>query len=62
MRELDEDAVLASARLAGVPVLPTDVELLTRTMRRYAEVAAPLDDVALSGVDLPPILDPRVGW
>jgi hypothetical protein len=47
---LDAEVVEAAARLAAVPILEGDLDLLTVAMRRYAEVIAPLLDADLDAV------------
>jgi hypothetical protein len=58
---LHAEVVEAAARLAGVPILAGDLDLLTVAMRRYAEVIAPLLDADLDGVGAGGP-DPGEGW
>jgi hypothetical protein len=58
---LDAEVVEAAARLAGVPILEGDLDLLTVAMRRYAEVVAPLLDADLDAVGAGGP-DPEEGW
>jgi len=59
---IDADTVSGAARLAGIAVAGEDLDLLTRTMSRYAEVVAPLRDADLGDTQTPAVLDPRDGW
>ena len=59
---LDEHAIAAAAELAGIDVPAQDMDLLVRTMRRYAEVARPLRWADLEGVQPPAGDDPRTRW
>jgi hypothetical protein len=60
--EVNAAAIAAAAELAGIAIPAEDIDLLVRTMRRYADVAAPLRAAQLDGIEPAATSDPRVSW
>jgi hypothetical protein len=59
---VDKELVLALASVAGITISSEDLEGVTYSLRRYAEVTAALEELELEEVDPALIHDPRAGW
>lgn len=59
---VNEAFVLTLARASGIEVPADDLELLTRAVKRYTELAAELERTQVDEHEPDPSLDPRVGW
>jgi hypothetical protein len=59
---IDERSLTALLCAAGLKLHRDDIELLTRSLRRYADITAKLERANLDGTEMPAGNDPRAGW